>query len=160
MKKYIQLVILTFVLLLLSACSQGEEDTEDYSGIIGDGRALGYEYTVTKEQTTFSWEVGYKGATTVIEENAKNKSDLEKFMIAINDSKSKFVTLILSVSYLLIVVITTLVLYKKKSEMIKDGGLIILIAAAGIAIYIAINASLDLSSLLREANYYYWTLVT
>ena len=153
-------MILTFVLLLLSACSQGEEDTEDYSGIIGDGRALGYEYTVTKEQTTISWEVGYKGATTVIEENAKNKSDLEKFMIAVNDSKSKFVTLILSVSYLLIVVIATLVLYKKKSEMIKEGGLIILIAAAGISIYIAFNASLDLSSLLRVTNYYYWTLET
>ena len=36
--------------LILSACSQAEEDTQEYLGVIGDGKAFGYEYTVTKEQ--------------------------------------------------------------------------------------------------------------
>ena len=53
-KKYIPIVLFCFT-LILSAC--GEEDTQEYSGIIGEGKAMGYEYTVTKEGSSFSWKV-------------------------------------------------------------------------------------------------------
>lgn len=143
--------------LILYACSQSDEDTQAYSGIIGHGKALGYEYTVTKEQDKFSWEIGYKGDITVIEETAENKSYLESFMVAVNDSRSKFTTLIIVVSYLLIVVITILVLYKKKREMLKDGSLII-IGLAGIALFIALDTAFDLNGLWQEANFRYLKL--
>ncbi|WP_066073187.1 hypothetical protein [Neobacillus soli] len=156
MKKCILLMLFCFT-LLLSACSQGEEDTQEYSGIIGDGKTLGYEYTVTKEQNKFSWKVGYKGDISIIEERAANEDDLVNYMNAVNDSKLVLVKLILSVSYFLIVIITMLILYKKNSKMLKDGGVIITILA-GIAIYIAVKASFDLSSSLQDAKYYYLKL--
>ena len=143
--------------LILSACSQGEEDTQEYSGIIGNGKTLGYEYTVTKEQNKFSWKVGYKGAISIIEERAANEDDLVNYMNAVNDSKLVLVKLILSVSYFLIVIITTLILYKKNIKMLKDGGVIITILA-GIAIYIAFKASFDLSSLLHDTKCFYLIL--
>ncbi|MFJ7727840.1 hypothetical protein ACIQXV_16960 [Neobacillus sp. NPDC097160] len=143
--------------LILSACSQSEEDTQEYSGIIGDGKTLGYEYTVTKEQNKFSWKVGYKGDISIIEERAANEDDLVNYMNAVNDSKLVLVKLILSVSYFLIVIITTLILYKKNRKMLKDGGVIITILA-GIAIYIAFKAPFDLSSSLQDAKYYYLIL--
>ena len=143
--------------LILSACSQGEEDTREYSGIIGEGKTLGYEYTVTKEQNKFSWKVGYKGDISIIEESAANEDDLENYMNAVNDSKLVLAKLIISVSYLLIVIITTLIVYKKNRKMLKDSGVIITILT-GIAIYIAFKASFDLTSLLQDAKYYYLIL--
>lgn len=143
--------------LILSACSQGEEDTREYSGIIGEGKTLGYEYTVTKEQNKFSWKVGHKGDRSIIEESAANDDDLENYMNAVNDSKLVLAKLIISVSYLLIVIITTLIVYKKNRKMLKDSGVIITILT-GIAIYIAFKASFDLTSLLQDAKYYYLIL--
>ncbi|QUG41959.1 hypothetical protein KD050_01260 [Psychrobacillus sp. INOP01] len=156
MKKCILLMSFCFI-LILSACSQSEEDTQEYLGVIGDGKTLGYEYTVTKEKNKLSWKVGYKGDISIIEESAANKDDLVNYMHAVNDSKLVLAKLITSVSYLLIVIITTLVLYKKNRKMLKDGGVIISILT-GIAIYIAFKASFDLSSLLQDAKYYYLTL--
>ncbi|WOV87868.1 hypothetical protein QWT69_01755 [Sporosarcina oncorhynchi] len=156
MKKCILLMLFCFI-LILSACSQSEEDTRDYSGIIGEGKTLGYEYIVTKEQNNFSWNVGYKGDISIIEEDTVNKDDLVKYMNAVNDSKMLLVKLIVSVSYFLIVIITTLILYKKNRKMLKDGGIIITMLA-GIAIYIAFKASFDLSSSLQGAKYYYLIL--
>ena len=40
MKKCILLMLFCFT-LILSACSQGEEDTQEYSRIIGDGKNFG-----------------------------------------------------------------------------------------------------------------------
>ncbi|WP_318616233.1 hypothetical protein [Sporosarcina sp. YIM B06819] len=156
MKKCILLMLFSFT-LILSACSQSEEDTQEYSGIIGDGKTLGYEYTVTKEQNKFSWEVGYKGDISIIEQRAANEDDLVNYMNAVNDSKLVLVKLILSVSYFLLVIITTLILYKKNRKMLKDGGVTITILA-GIALYIAFKASFDLSSSLQDAKYYYLIL--
>ena len=107
MKKCIFLILFCFT-SIISACSQGEEDTREYSGIIGDGKTLGYEYTVTKEQNKFSWKVGYKGDISIIAESAVNEDDLENYMNAVNDSKLVLAKLIISVSYVLIVIITTL----------------------------------------------------
>ena len=153
MKKCILLMLFCFT-LVLSACSQSKEDTRDYSGIIGDGKTLGYEYTVTKEQNNFSWNVGYKGDISIVEEDTTNSDDLVNYMNAVNDSKMVLVKLIVSVSYLFIVIIITLILYKKNRKTLKDVGLIITILA-GIAIYIAFKASFDLSSSLQNAKYYY-----
>jgi hypothetical protein len=133
MKKCILLMLFCFA-IILSACSQSEEDTREYSGIISDGKTLGYEYTVTKEQNTFTWKVGYKGDISIIEESAANDEDLVNYMNTVNDSKLVLAKLILSVSYFLIVIIITLILYKKNRKMLKDGGVNITILAA-IAIY-------------------------
>lgn len=144
--------------LILSACSQAEEDTQEYLGVIGDGKAFGYEYTVTKEQNNkFSWKIGYKGDISFIEESNVNEEDLINYMYAVNDSKLVLVKLITSVSYFLIVIIIVFILFKKNRKVLKDSGIIISIFA-GIAIYIAFQASFDLISLLQDTKYYYLTL--
>jgi len=143
--------------LILTACSRGEVDVQEYSGIIGDGKALGYEYTITKEQNKFSWKVGYKGHLTFIEESAASKENLVNYMHAVNDSKLVLLKLVLSVSYFLVIMITTLILYRKNRKILKSGSAIIAILA-GFAIYAAIKASIDLSNSLQEAKYYYLLL--
>ena len=144
--------------LIVSACSQGEEDTQEYLAVIGDRKAFGYEYTVTKEEyNKFSWKIGYKGDISIIEESDANKKDLINYMYAVNDSKIVLIKLISSLSYFLIVIITTVILFKKDRKILKDSGIIISIFA-GIAIYIAFQASFDLISLLQDTKYYYLTL--
>ncbi|MCH7321648.1 hypothetical protein LZ480_07050 [Solibacillus sp. MA9] len=156
MKKCILLMLFSFT-LILSACSQTEEDTEEYAGIIGDEQTLGYEYTVSKEQNRFFWEIGYKGDISIIEECAANQEDLVNYMNAVNDSKLVLAKLITSVSYLLIIIITTLFLYKKNRKTLKDSGVVITILS-GIAIYIAFKSSFDLIGLLQDTKYYYLIL--
>lgn len=160
MKKW-SLLILLSITLLLSSCTQGEEETGDYSGIISDGKSMGYEYTLTKEQSTFFWKIGYKGNTSKIKENAENENNLENFMIAVGDCQSELVELIITLSYFLIVVLTTLFLYKKNrkilNEMIKSGGVIIALTVV-FAIYNAFATSFDLSNSLLDAKYYYLIL--
>ncbi|AWE08242.1 hypothetical protein DCE79_12925 [Lysinibacillus sp. 2017] len=156
MKKYILLMLFSFT-LILSACTQAEEDTQEYSGIISDEQSFGYEYTVLKEQNNFSWKVGYKGDISIIEESTANQDDLVNYMNAVNDSKLVSVKLITSVSYLLIIIITTLILYKKNRKMLKDSAIVITMLA-GIALYIAFKASFDLSSLLQDVKSYYLIL--
>lgn len=156
MKKYF-LLLLFSVTLLLSACTQGEEETGDYSGIISDGKAMGYEYTITKEQNTFSWKIGYKGNTSIIKESTENGKDLENFMIAVGDSQSELIELIITLSYFLSVVLTTLFFYKRNRNMLKGGGIIIAVLV-GFAIYNAVTTSFDLSSSLQDAKYYYLIL--
>ena len=159
MKKYVLLILYCFT-FILSACSlgQAEEDTEEYFGIIAEGKTLGYEYTVTKEQNKTSWKIGYKGDISIIEEDTTNENDLRSYMTAVSDSKIELVKLIVSVSYFLIVIITMLITYKKNRKMLKDS-VVIITVFAGIAVYFAFNASIDLSSLLRDAKYYYLTLI-
>lgn len=82
--------------LILSACTKLEEDTPEYSGIIVDGKGMGYEYTVTKEENSFSWKVGYKGDITTIEESIDNKDELQNYMMAVSDSKLILSKLIIS----------------------------------------------------------------
>lgn len=156
LKKCILLMLFS-VILTLSACSHAEEDTQEYSGIIGDGQSLGYKYTVIKEQNKFSWKVGYKGDMSIIQQSSANEDDLVNYMNAVNDSKLVLVKLIVTVSYLLIIIITTLILYKKRRKILKDSGVVITVLA-GIAIYIAFKASFDLIGLLQDTKYYYLTL--
>ena len=118
LKKCILLILFSFT-LILSACSQNEEDTQEYLGVIGEGKAFGYEYTVTKEQNNkFSWKIGYKGDISIIEESNANEEDLINYMYAVNDSKLVLVKLITSVSYFLIVIIIVFILFKKNRKVL------------------------------------------
>lgn len=156
MKKWLFLMLFC-ITLILSACSQSEEDKQEYLGVISEGKVSGYEYTVIKEQNNYLWQIGYKENITIIEESTANKEDLLKFMHAVIDSKLVLAKLITSLSYLLIVTITTLILYKKNRKMLKDGSAMITIFV-GIAVYIAFKASFDLSRLLHDTKYFYLTL--
>ena len=143
--------------LILSACTQSEEDTQEYSGIIADGNAMGYEYIITKEKNTFSWKVGYKGDITTIQESIDNEDELQNFMIAVSDSRVILSKLIISLSYFLIVAVLSFFLYKKNRKILKDGAIVVVLASI-IALYIAIDASFDLSIALQDAKFHYLRL--
>ncbi len=157
MKKYIPLVLICFT-LILSACTQNEEDTQEYSGIISDGKVLGYEYTITKEQNTFSWQVGYKGDITIIEESIDNEDELQNFMMAVSNIEAVFTKLILSLSYFIIVAVISFFLYKRNRKILKDGGAIVAVLSGIIALFIAFDASFDLNSALQDAKFHYLRL--
>lgn len=152
MKKSI-LLMLFYLTLTLSACSQSEEDIE-YTGIVVDGKSFGYEYSVIKEQNKFTWKLGYKGDTFLIEENATNQDNLLNYMNAINDSKLVFTKLIISVSFLLIVIIIGFIRYKNNRKVFKEGNVVITILIV-ITIYITFKESLELSNLLQDVKYYH-----
>ncbi|MFE7060847.1 hypothetical protein ACFVAD_01680 [Sutcliffiella sp. NPDC057660] len=156
MKKCIVLTIFCFT-LFLTACSQSEEDKEEYSGIISDGEAMGYQYSIAKEQNTFTWQVGYKGDISSIIESIDNEDDLENFMSAVSDCKVLSAKFIISASYLLIIVITAFILYRKNRKILKEGSAIITILAV-IAIYTAFWSSVELSRSIQDAKYYYLIL--
>ncbi|MEC0089868.1 hypothetical protein [Paenibacillus macquariensis] len=155
-KKYIPIVLLCFT-LILSACTQREEDTQEYSGIIVDGKVMGYEYTVTKEENSFSWKVGYKGDITTIEESIDNQDELQNFMMAVSDSKLILSKLIISLSYFIIVAVISFFLYKKNRKTLKDVAIVVVLASI-IALYIAIDASFDLSIALQDIKLHYLRL--
>ena len=118
---------------------------------------MGYEYTITKEDNTFSWKVGYKGDITTIEESIDNKDELQSFMTAVSDSKLMYSKLIISLSYFLIVAVISFFLYKKNRKILKDGA-IVLVLASIISLYIAIDASVDLSIALQDVKLQYLRL--
>ena len=143
--------------LILSACTQSEEDTQEYSGIIADGNAMGYEYIITKEKNTFSWKVGYKGDITTIQESIDNEDELQNFMMAVSDSRVILSKLIISLSYFLIVAVLSFFLYKKNRKILKDGAIVVVLASI-IALYFAIDASFDLSIALQDAKFHFLRL--
>lgn len=147
------LLLLGFT-LILSACTQREEDTQDYSGIIADGKVMGYEYTVTKGGNSFSWKVGYKGDITTIEESNGNTDELQNYMMAVSDSKLILSKLIISLSYFIIVAVISVFLYKKNRKILKDAAFVVVFASI-IALYIAVDASFDLSFALRDMRLHY-----
>ena len=144
-------------ILISSACSHSEEDTQGFSGVISEGKNFGYAYIVIKEQNKKSWKVSYKGDISIIEERAANKEDLVNYRNAVNDGELVLAKLIISVTYFLIVSLTSLILYKKNRKMLKEAGVIITILAA-IAVHITFNASVELSRLLQDAKYCYLIL--
>lgn len=156
-KKYMT-ILLFCITFILSACNLGKEDTQEYSGIISDGNVMGYSYSVTKEDNTFFWKIGYKGDMTTIEESIDNKEELQSFMTAVSDSKLILSQLIISLLYFLIVAVISFVLYKKNRKLLKDGAIAIILASI-IALYIAINASVDLSIALQDLKLHYLRLI-
>ena len=157
MKEYILIMLFCFT-AILSACSQSEEETKEYSGIVTDGKAMGYEYTITKKKDTYSWRIGYKGNVTTIKESIGNEDELQRFMIAVSDSKVILSKLIISLSYFFIVAVISFLLYRKKSKILKDGGAIVILLASIIVIYITVDAFYDLNTALQNAKINYLRL--
>lgn len=153
MKKLLMIVLLGFI-LLLTACSQAQEDTKEFSGMISDGNAFGYKYTVIKEQNDISWVVGYKGDTSIIQENQENRANLDHFMKAVGDTHSEYITLLISLSYVFIIVIGALFLFKRNRKTF-NASLPFMAVFAGIALYIAIGALEDMNSSLQDIENYY-----
>ncbi|WOV83368.1 hypothetical protein PGH26_10580 [Sporosarcina jeotgali] len=160
MKKVFLLTILTAVFLLTACTSGGKEKAEGYSGVIGSGAAMGYQYIVVKEEETISWDIRYKGEHQLLEENSKNENDLEKFMNSVNNSQLELATLVIALSYLIVVVIITSVLYKKKRELLKGISIMTIVLASSLACYFAFEAAIKLSRFLHDAKYYYYLLVS
>jgi len=109
---------------------------------------------ITKEKNTFSWKVGYKGDITTIQESIDNEDELQNFMMAVSDSRVILSKLIISLSYFLIVAVLSFFLYKKNKKILKDGAIVVILASI-IALYIAIDASFDLSIVLQDAKFHY-----
>ena len=143
--------------LILSACTQSEEDTQEYSGIIADGNAMGYEYIITKEKNTFSWKVGYKGDITTIQESIDNEDELQNFMMAVSESREILSKLIIWLSYFFVVAVLSFFLYKKNRKILKDGATVVVLASI-IGLYFAIDASFDLSIALQDAKFHFLRL--
>ena len=78
-------------------------------------------------------------------------------MMAVNDSKLIVSKLIISLSYFLIVAVFSFLLYKKNRKILKDGAIVIVLASI-IALYIAIDASVDLSIALQGVKLHYLRL--
>lgn len=156
-KKYI-LVIFIFLTCLLSGCTQNEEEMEEYSGIIGVEKTMGYEYTITKEKHLVTWAIGYKGKIKIVEENSENQDQLRDYMTAVSDGKVVRSKLIRSFTYVFIVAIIACILYKKKRNIFKDA-VIVIILASSIAIYIVMEASIDLNHALKVIKYHYLELI-
>lgn len=125
--------------------------------VIGEEKAGGYQYTVIKEQNTFTWEIGYQDNISTVVENQDNSEGLERFRIAVEDINMGIIKIIISASYFLIVVITTLIFYKKNKQIPKGNGAIITILA-GIALYYTIINSFNLNTAIQDAKFYYLLL--
>ena len=125
--------------------------------VIGEEKAGGYQYTVIKEQNTFTWKIGDRDNTSTFVENKDNNEELESFRIAVEDINMEIYKIIISASYFLIVVVTTLFFYKKNKEIPKGSGAIIAIFA-GIALYYTIVNPINLNSAFQDAKSYYLML--
>lgn len=147
----LSLTILFFIIVVQNVAASS-------AFVIAEKKAAGYQYTVIKEQNTYTWKIGYQGNISVIQEDENNKEDLEKFMHAVGDSNLEMIKLILSTSYFLIVVLTGLILYKKNKKIHKDLALVIVVFVS-IALYFILVTSLDLNSSLADAKYYYLDLI-
>jgi len=161
LKRYIPVaLVLVCFALLGAACSQSEEDTEEYFGFIGSGKVMGYAFTITKEENgPILWEIGYKGDHIVIKENEDNIDELVNYATAIHEGDASFSTVFYSLIYLLLVIAIAVHLYVKNRKLLKNGGAIAVGLASGITLYFAVDASIELSSALQETKLYYLRLV-
>ena len=156
MKSKLLLLMLVFTGLFLILNSQHKAIAS--SQIIREDEAGSYQYTVTMEHETFTWEIGYKGDVSVVKESEQNQADLNRFMNIVGDISTQKLRLILSVCYLLLVVITVVIAQKKK-KMPKEALFLLIIGAlGGIAFYVAFQTTLELNHSLNDAKYYYLEL--
>jgi hypothetical protein len=125
--------------------------------IIGEEKAGGYQYTVIKEQNTFTWKIGDRDNISTVVENKDNNEELESFRIAVEEINMERYKIIISTSYFIIVVVTTLFIYKKNKQIPKGSGAIISIFA-GIALYYTIVNSINLNTAMQDAKFYYLML--
>jgi hypothetical protein len=125
--------------------------------VIGVEKAGGYQYTVIKEQNTFTWKIGDRDNISTVVENKDNNEELESFRIAVEEINMERYKIIISTSYFIIVVVTTLFIYKKNKQIPKGSGAIISIFA-GIALYYTIVNSINLNTAMQDAKFYYLML--
>ena len=149
--------ILFCTILLLVGCSLGEEDTKNYSGIIGTEKALSYEYTVTKENYISTWVIRHKEEHTIIEETIENREDLQRFMYAVNDSHAGLSKLMIWITYLLIVMVISYYFYQKGRKNSKNYAVIIVVAIS-IAMYLVFNAFIELTTAYQSLKLHYFRL--
>lgn len=122
--------------------------------VIGEEKAGGYQYTVIKEQNTFTWKIGYQYNLYTIEENKDNTKELELYRIAVEDINMYIFKLIISASYIFIVLLLSFILYKKNKQLLKSSGAIIVIFS-GIALYFTTINFIELNTAFQDAKYYY-----
>ena len=153
-------IILIVFFLLLSGCTVSEEDNEEFIGVLSTGNVMGYKYTnIIEENHVLSWQIGYKGHKTVIQENPSNIEDLEKFMNAVNDGETAFVQLIIWSVYFLLIIIIAIYYYSKNRKILKRASPAFVIFG-GISIWIVFNAIMDLNSISRILNESYYLLLS
>ncbi|TYS16187.1 hypothetical protein FZC78_12645 [Rossellomorea vietnamensis] len=153
MKKLLLIVLFSFP-VMLAGCSKNEEDTKEHIGVIGEGEAFDYTYIMLKEKEGFTWEIGYKGERSLIEETAANEEDVMHYMEAVSSAKAQFWQIVVSITYLLAVACLTLFLFIKKRNLFKET-ITVIAVFAGFGIWNAMDGSLDLnhSLLAIEASY-------
>jgi hypothetical protein len=129
------------------------------SNVISSQKAGGYQYSVIKDNNTFTWTVGHQGNLIVIEETKGNQEELERFRYSVEDINSYLFEFIISAVYFLIVLITTLVIFKKNKQTLKGSHLIIIASLAVIALCNSVVTSIDMYTAYQDARYYYSLLV-
>lgn len=125
--------------------------------VIDKEKAGGYQYTMIKEQTNFTWKIGYRDNLVTLQENKDNTENLEHFRTAVMDISRNIFEMILYASYFLIVVLIALIFYKKNKQIFKRGRAIFVIFA-GIALYAAFTTSIELNTTFQDAKFYYSVL--
>ncbi len=78
-------------------------------------------------------------------------------MMAVSDSKGILSKLIISVFNFLFVAVISFFLYKKNRKTLKDSAIVVVLASM-VALYIAIDASYDLSIALHDMKHHYLRL--
>ena len=159
MKKWFSFILICTV-FLLSACSLGAEDiidTSNYSGIISNESALGYEYTVTRENNIDTWVVRHKENINIIEETDENREDLQHFMYAVVDTHYGIPSLMIWISYFLFIVVLSYFLFKKGRKNVKYYAVIILFFMA-ISMYLVVDAFFELTTAYQSVKLYYYKL--
>ncbi|RIW30408.1 hypothetical protein D3H55_16880 [Bacillus salacetis] len=79
---------------------------------------------------------------------------LDRFHFAVEEGRSQLTKLVLALSYLLISVAIVIILYIKKIQLLKESGPFLAVFA-GIAIYIALVASVNLNHAIEDVRYFY-----
>ncbi|KAA0547072.1 hypothetical protein FZW96_13910 [Bacillus sp. BGMRC 2118] len=149
-----RLFVFVWLMLFLTACSNGTLDTEPFYGELKDGKTIGYEYAITKNSEHVVWEVVHKGRVTSIVETTDNQEDLEKFMTAVDDSSLELFQFVITCSYFLLVIVIGFFLFVKNRKLFKEIGIAVGVFA-GISLYIMFNTMMNLFLLLKDIRYYY-----
>ncbi|WP_175991459.1 hypothetical protein [Bacillus sp. Marseille-Q1617] len=151
--QFLKILTIVLIMVLVPHSAAGKES------VIASQKAGGYQYTVIKEENTYTWKIAHRGKQTVMEENKENGEQLEQYRLSVEDINSDIVELLISAGYFFIVIISVLIVLKKNKQILKNSHLIIIASFAGIALYNSMITFIDLNNALKDANYYY-TLLT
>lgn len=127
------------------------------SSVVSEGKAMGYEYSITKEGNEYTWRLGHKGNKSVFEENEENREELYNFKQAVSDMNIQFIKIFAFTSSFLILTILTRLLHTKNKLKFKEGGAIIFLLAI-IALGNTLVASTELDLSIDDARYFYYRL--